>query len=42
MGEGLLIQRSWPDRATRHPHLTPPTELRSHLTQEGLKHDEKV
>jgi len=28
MGKGLLTQRSCPDRATRHPHLPPPPELR--------------
>jgi hypothetical protein len=28
MGEGLLIQRLRPDRATLHPHLTPSPELR--------------
>ena len=27
MGEGLFTQRSRLDRATRHPHLTPPPEL---------------
>jgi len=31
MGEGLLTQRSRPDRATRHPHLSSPPELRSVL-----------